>query len=499
MNTTAQVLAFVVCLAAVTSTSAEDCLDGNGSLFALHRPSDRITGDSVFSTLAKRRLDAFLDPAAFGTDGLLGAKHVAINLFDDVRVDATVLATEERTPHNKVWYGTIPGDPASHVIVTLTRGQYAVSVGHRGAHYLALPTLRGRHEIIEVDDSRLPLREDVPLGQTSYRRNEPTHVMLAREIESTGLKPKFDGPGIYKPWDPPRFEHAHAIDDRSSIDILVVYTQSAGKQLGPSPDVIVDQAVAFTNFSFIVSGIPTRLNLVTAPLEITMALDNIGQDLVALAANGEGYADGVHDLREYWAADLVVAFSSNDLQPVKTSPPGEYPPTYEMVNVCGLAFLHQSGLTPQENAARGFAVVTAGCSITRYSFTHEVGHLLGSAHDRATVHFLDKDDDDLGNVSGVKSTARGFVLPPSQGATTTYRSVMASEYLCVANKWSCSRLLRWSNANDLWFGRPFGVPDGFADSADNTARLNFHSSGDHILQDIANYRHSACRGNPGCL
>lgn len=502
MNAIARVVscALIGGLAIVTPIHAEDCLDGGGSLFALHRPSDRMTGDSVFSSLAKRRLYAYLDPAAFGPDGLLGAKGIAINLFDDVRVDATVLATEERTPHNKAWYGTIPGDPASHVIVTLTRGQYAVSVGHRGVNYLALPTLRGRHEILEVDSSRFPLQEDVPIERGTHQDPEPIHVLLARELVSTGLKPKFDGPGIYKPWDPPRVEHMHSIDDRSNIDILVVYTRAAGEQMGPSPDVVVDQAVAFANFSFFVSGIPTRLNLLTAPWEIDMALDNIGQDLVALTANGEGYADEIHDLRNSWAADLVVAFSSNNQDPKRTIDPVTGKSTYELVPVCGKTHAYDSARTLEERAARGFAIVSARCSITEYTFAHEIGHQLGSVHDPDSARFFDKDADSLGNVPGVKSTGRGYVLPPAPDwGNKTYRSVMATRYLCNQNGWDCPRLLRWSSASDFTFGQAFGKPDGFAGAADNVARLNFHSPADHILQDVANYRHSACRFIPGCI
>lgn len=477
------------------------CPGGGGALFAHLPVGDDTQFTSSFQDVASRRNLAVLDTGAFGDKGLLEAKQIAINLFEDVNVTATRVESEARTPHNQVWYGLVEGDPHSHVVITQTQGLFALSLNAERtiagvierANYLAMPTLRGVHEIFEVDEQKLPLMDDFPPAKDSNRG--PAWHALAGAARDSGLVPlsPLDGRLLYKPHRPPGLTKIR--DDRSQIDIMVVYTPSAAEQMSPSPASVIDLAVALANASFIFGGVNTRLNLVTDPwMVVDMELDNIGQDLTALTVNGEGFGDGLHQARDLWAADVVTLFTSNNLDVGRDE-------NDELVSspVCGKSWQHSSTRTLEENAAYGFNVVSTVCSITRFSFTHEYGHIFGTTHDvNATI--IEDSADSFGNVPGIKTRARGYVLLLQEPAQIGLRTIMGVGYECPAldGKY-CDRLLRWSDPLYMVYGAPLGIPAGFDDAADNVGVLNFSSSADDTLGEIANYRRSVCRFNPKCL
>ena len=125
----------------------------------------------------------------------------------------------------------------------------------------------------------------------------------------------------------------------------------------------------------------------------------------------------------------------------------------------------------------------ATCIASGYSLAHEVGHVLGAAHDTYSA----KGED----LSGVPVRARGYVLKP-QDDSEWRRTIMAYDDECAKNQRSCARVLRWSDPDDLTFGEPLGVPDGFEGRADNQSVLVLN----HV--DVARYRRSGCRILDSC-
>ena len=150
----------------------------------------------------------------------------------------------------------------------------------------------------------------------------------------------------------------------SQIDVLVLYTDAAAAQAGGAAAMRaeVERLFGETNTAFRNSGVPATVAGWARPVSYTESLD-LSTDLERLQGRSDGYLEAAHSLRAELGADLVhliVAFT-----PVKDT---------DGTFTCGLAYRSR-------RASSGFGVTLfyPGC---RYTFTHEVGHNLGLAHDR---------------------------------------------------------------------------------------------------------------------
>jgi peptidyl-Asp metalloendopeptidase len=121
--------------------------------------------------------------------------------------------------------------------------------------------------------------------------------------------------------------------------------------------------------------------------------------------------DNVHSTRDSKAADLVHLVT-------------------ETGNGCGLAS------DVGANASTAFAVGTRDCSITNYTFQHELGHLQSARHNPEA-----------------DSTATPYAYGHGyQDTQKAWRTIMA--YNCSPN---CPRLNYWSNPSLILNGRPMGT------------------------------------------
>ena len=131
------------------------------------------------------------------------------------------------------------------------------------------------------------------------------------------------------------------------------------------------------------------------PLEVSYSEAFFDWDITLdrLQGTNDGFMDQVHPLRDAHQADLVVLLVND----------GEF---------CGLGYLME---TPAKSFAPwGFSLVNWECATGNYSLAHEMGHNMGSEHDRA-------------NAGGLGSYSYSFGY---QAPDRSFRTIMA--YDCPA-------------------------------------------------------------------
>ena len=346
-------------------------------------------------------------------------------LMPDGRSLIAVKFRQTRTPNGLVWSGAIADEPTSSVNFSIVNETVVGSI------------MTGR-------------------GQSFRLRRDPSGVQVIEQVDLRKLPPEGNPTPISgrrgdKGGDPSG--DTCTTDGIDQIDMMVVYTQDARAGAGGKDAMEADiyLAVELANQSYINSDINQRMRLVHIEEVSYVESGDTILDRDRLKAKTDSFVDNVHTLRDTYGADAVVMIT-------------------ETGNWCGFSFL----MDPLGNAFEdsAFAVVVRQCSTLagKYSFPHEVGHVMSARHDWTV---------DSTNNSPYAYNHGHFQNAPSSGSP--WRTIMSYEDGCLSAGVNCPRALNWSNPNINIGSDSTGVASG-AQQQDNHQTLN------NTALTVANFR-----------
>ena len=240
--------------------------------------------------------------------------------------------------------------------------------------------------------------------------------------------------------------------EQSVIDVAVFYTPAARNHAGGTAaiETRIDLMAAETNQAYRASGVNQRVALAAVEEVEYTAAGAIRVDVERLQDPSDGHMDEVHTTRDQVAADIVVLIG---------------------IGRAGRAY---DILTPA-NASAANAFATSG--IDSRTFAHELGHVMGLAHDRYVACF---DPSGLGRdgcSEAATAYAYGYVnqqaFEEDAPVSARWHTIMAFGGQCSnEGRFGCRELLRFSNPDQIhpdpgrdpggnpWgaWGDPLGVP-----------------------------------------
>jgi hypothetical protein len=374
----------------------------------------------------RRHRSMGLNPAALEAMKLArkdSKQDLSLDLFDAGTRTLELDEPEIQPNKAKVWRGRVRGEQDSDVTLAV-RGTKMVGTITSGQRlYKIEPDENNRHRLVEIDEDAM----------------RPDHHPLVVPDDGTPAEPPAPEPNLQQP----DARSAAATDAATTaaaptntvVDLLVVYTSTArAKQGGQSAmNALITLGVDLANQAYKNSQIAMQLRLVRAAEVAYAETGNMNTDLTRLRNTSDGFMDTVHQLRNQYKADLVALIVDNG---------GPY---------CGIAYVMANG--PRASfASYAFSVTDRDC-VSNNTLTHELGHNMGDAHDRAS------------GGSGVFPYSYGYRDPVGK-----FRTIMA--YACPTV--SCPRVKYFSNPKIKINGRPAGIDHRVnpTNSADNARSMN---------------------------
>ena len=328
----------------------------------------------------------------------------------------------KRNSQVQVWHGSLKHMADSDMTLVVRGSDVAASIRKGQTIYEIRPSTIGP-QLIEIDADRLPSdHHPIPVS-----REEMTSSDASTSPAAPGSTP------------------AVASDNGSTIDVMVLYTTAAKDANGGQNGIeaLINLGISLANQAFTNSQINTQFNLVHTAEVSYQESGSYNTDLSRLRNTSDGFMDEVHGWRNQYKADLVALVEDN------------------LGGACGVAYV-------MTNVNTGFAPwafsVTQDSCISGYTLAHELGHNMGSQHDR------------LEGGTGAYPYSFGH----KEGGQ--FRTIMA--YPCSP---SCARINHFSNPNVLYQGSwRTGVDHNVdpANSADNARAFS------NALNTIANFRNS---------
>jgi hypothetical protein len=346
----------------------------------------------------------------------LSATRLDIELTGGRVVRAVLDRRDTHRGGAETWAGHVEGEPLSSVTLVTSGGVLQGSVRLLDGAYSIEPSAGG-----------------------------PLHLVRLVDVDAVGgdLEPVVAVPELPASGDP-----VTGGDDASTFDVLVMYTADARTVAGGT-DLAVQARIALgvseTNTAYANSGITPRLRLVGAELTNYVESGDLGVDLDRFRNTSDGQMDEVHTRRDALGADLAVLV-------VGATAGG----------ACGVGYVMTSlsaGFAPW-----AFSVSAYPCISPNYTFAHELGHNMGSAH---------APEDGSGQPS-LYAFSFGYKDPAQ-----AFRTVMA--YNCSSG---CPRVLHFSNPS-VNYG---GAATGTSIQHDNARSINQAAS------TIANWRQAVGGG-----
>lgn len=229
----------------------------------------------------------------------------------------------------------------------------------------------------------------------------------------------------------------------TTIDVMILYTPGLASRLGSGLSARLDQLVALSNQTYRDSGVYINLRMVhSQQVNYSDATTN-ATALSALTNGSDPALADVARLRDAKGADLVSL-----ARPYNKETSG---------GSCGVAWLIGSGGKAESissYSSRGYSVISDGKDVNNsgyycgdLTFTHELGHNMGLAHDRSNA-----------SSQGAYSYSYGYGVNGSFGTVMSYAT---------------PRIGKFSNpAITCAGGISCGVNEAAPDSANNALSLN---------------------------
>jgi len=238
-----------------------------------------------------------------------------------------------------------------------------------------------------------------------------------------------------------------AADDGSTIDVMIYYTQGwADTHPGELAQTRLQYIIDLANDAYANSLINTQLRLVYSQV-VDFSDTTTASELLYAIRDNVGVFSNVENDRDTYGGDLVMAVRT------LTS------------SGCGLASVI---IPPWVDARRAYAMISddyningLGSKCSDLVYAHEVGHNLGSRHDRNNS-----------STSGWFPYSWGYQATPSRA----FHTVMAYGRPCYqdgAPPPNCPQIPYFSNPNVFYGGEATGVAQSDPLSADNAATFNF--------------------------
>ncbi len=328
--------------------------------------------------------------------------EINLNLFPDVILNARFRRLDEMVNGGFVWVGDVEGDPGGTVTLSVQDGILAGSIYRGGIEWgvirYAAGALGGAHLVIELDPHAAePSGPDYVIPQPSTGE---LHFLNTAQAESCQ-------------------------EDGSEIGVMIVYTPAARDALGGTAaiEALINQRISEMNSANDVSLVNFDWRLVHTMKVNYAESASLRTDLDKLLTIGDGVMDEVHTARDTYKADLVAML-------VDEGNNGD----------CGMAYLLRT-MEPWF-ASYSFGVVALDYPGEDYTcssmaLTHELGHNMGNAHDRATS----------GNTQVLFPYSYGYQSPAGK-----FRDIMS--YNCSGG---CPRINQWANPDVWYMDEPTGI------------------------------------------
>ncbi|ALA60494.1 exported protein of unknown function [Nitrospira moscoviensis] len=319
-----------------------------------------------------------------------------------------------RLRSSRVWAGVLKEIQDSDVMLAVKDSVLVGSVRIGRTIYDIRPSAGGGHVLVEIDADQLPDdHHPIPVS-----RDEPGAPDDAGTAPAAG-------------------------DSGSIIDVMVVYTPAAKNANGGQSGIeaLIALGLSLANTALTNSQINTQFRLVHTAEVAYSESGSYSTDLSRLRIMNDGFMDDVHAWRNQYRADLVALIED------------------DLGGACGVAYVMTT--VSQSFANWAFSVTQDSC-ISNYTLAHELGHNMGSQHDRAE------------GGAGAYPYSFGHKEPG------VHRTIMATT--CSP---SCSRINHFSNPNVRYQGAWVTGIDHTADpakSADNARGFT------NALSTIANFR-----------